>query len=75
MDYDLKVSLLLEKSIALWDVIRSCERQGALDKDIKNETPNDVEAFLVAHAVHRLHRLQRHKGLIIPTENISGNLA
>ena len=31
--------------IALWDVLKHCERIGSLDKDIKNEYPNDFEAF------------------------------
>ena len=31
--------------IAVWDVLASCVREGSLDKDIKNATPNDLAAF------------------------------
>jgi double-stranded uracil-DNA glycosylase len=32
--------------IALWDVIRSCERDGATDNQIRNVTVNDIPAML-----------------------------
>ena len=32
---------LLKNSIALWDVIDNCYREGSLDSDIKNERVND----------------------------------
>lgn len=39
--YTEKISFILSKGIALWDVIESCERTGSLDSDIKNEQCND----------------------------------
>jgi len=45
-DYGDKISILKEHGVALWDSIASCERPGSLDKDIKNETPNDIEKLL-----------------------------
>ncbi len=45
-DYDLKLKTLLKNNIALWDTIKSCKRQGSLDSDIKNETPNDIIGLL-----------------------------
>ena len=48
-DYQFKVETLLQNGIALWDVLRTCERQSSLDTDIKMEGPNDLRAFLSAH--------------------------
>ncbi|MDP4181400.1 MAG: DNA-deoxyinosine glycosylase [Bacillota bacterium] len=40
-NYDEKISFILEHNIALWDVLKACEREGSLDSDIKNPEPND----------------------------------
>ncbi len=45
-DYDLKLKTLLKNNIALWDTIKSCKRDGSLDSDIQNETPNDIRMLL-----------------------------
>lgn len=45
-DYDLKLKTLLKNNIALWDTIKSCNREGSLDSDIQNETPNDIRKLL-----------------------------
>ncbi len=44
--YDLKLKTLLNSNIALWDTIKSCKREGSLDSDIQNETPNDIKGLL-----------------------------
>ena len=44
-DYSAKKRMLLENSIALWDVIESCEREGSLDSAIKNLKANDFESL------------------------------
>ena len=44
--YDLKLKTLLKNNIALWDTIKSCKREGSLDSDIQNETPNDIKGLL-----------------------------
>lgn len=41
--YDKKIKFAQEKNIALWDVIRNCNRKGSLDSNIKGEQPNDFE--------------------------------
>ena len=45
-DYDSKLKTLLKNNIALWDTIKSCKRDGSLDSDIQNETPNDIRKLL-----------------------------
>lgn len=39
-------ALCLEHNIALWDVLASCEIDGASDSSIKNAVPNDIPALL-----------------------------
>ena len=48
-DYQAKVAMLLRHSIALWDVIRCCERRGSSDSTIRNALPNDFTAFWNTH--------------------------
>ena len=45
-NYDLKLKILLKNNIALWDTIKSCKREGSLDSNIQNETPNDIKKLL-----------------------------
>ncbi len=45
-NYDLKLKALLKNNIALWDTLKTCERNGSLDSDIQNETPNDIRKLL-----------------------------
>src|SRR5580693_8936600 len=45
-----KRNALLKKNIALWDVLKSCEREGSLDDAIKNEVPNNIPLFLKKHS-------------------------
>lgn len=48
-DYEKKKTLLLNKHIALWDVLKGCERETSADSDILLEEPNNFEAFLAEH--------------------------
>lgn len=41
-----KKRLLLEKHIAVWDVIARCDIQGSSDASIKNVEPNDIGLIL-----------------------------
>jgi hypoxanthine-DNA glycosylase len=48
-DHQVRRAVLLQKKIALWDVLRSCERRSSLDNDIRMEAPNDLRALLLSH--------------------------
>lgn len=52
-DCEVKKTLLLNRGIALWDVLQFCERRGSLDSNIKNETPNDFASFYKEHPLIR----------------------
>ena len=47
MRYEERKRILLKNKIALWDVIKTCERKGSLDSSINNETifENDFVSF------------------------------
>jgi TDG/mug DNA glycosylase family protein len=45
-DYAAAVAMLERRKIALWDVMRSCVRPGSLDKNIRDEEPNDIAGLL-----------------------------
>ena len=44
--YQQKVELLNKNKIGLWDVAHSARREGSLDSNIKDESPNDIEKLL-----------------------------
>ena len=43
--YSQRILLIKKQGIGLWDVIKSCQRQGSLDSNIKHENPNDFNTF------------------------------
>jgi double-stranded uracil-DNA glycosylase len=52
--YPDRVSLLTRHGIALWDVVRTCERPGSADSRIRHPAPNDIAGFARAHPTLRL---------------------
>lgn len=70
--YKERLEMLRTAGIALWDVCRSCRREGSLDSNILDEVPNDITALLASHSSIRVvafnggsaHRLfKKHIGL------------
>lgn len=51
LDYARRLQGLLDSGVALWDVLRSCERRGSLDAkiDMKTAITNDFSGFFSAH--------------------------
>ena len=49
--YELRVAILCKAGVAVWDVLRQCERPGSLDTAIRidSERPNDFRKFLRQH--------------------------
>lgn len=43
--FDEKKACLLKNKIGLWDALETCQRQGSLDSNIKNETPHDFKKY------------------------------
>jgi len=51
LDYAARCQALIKENIALWDVLRSCQRRGSLDSDIEPGSieVNDFQAFFRQH--------------------------
>lgn len=51
LDYSQRQQLLVDHQIAVWDVLRSCHRDGSLDASIVKDTmvTNDFTQFFAAH--------------------------
>ena len=50
-NYDSKINLALKNGIAIWDVLKVCERESSADADILNEVPNDFDSFFANHKI------------------------
>lgn len=48
-DYHTRTTLLKEHHIALWDVLKHCERETSSDTKIRNPEPNDFKMLLQQH--------------------------
>lgn len=48
-EYEQRVEFLKVKRVALWDVLKSAEREGSLDSAIRSPVPNNVASVLQAY--------------------------
>lgn len=48
------ISLLFRHNIALWDVLESCDIDGASDASIKNPVPNDLATVIRQTYIHKI---------------------
>ena len=48
-DYEVRINLLKQNGVALWDVIESCERKGSTDTEIKAEIDNNIPDLIKNH--------------------------
>ena len=48
-DYEARTQALRSNGVALWDVLKTCYREGSMDADIRDAVPNDFESFLSQH--------------------------
>jgi hypoxanthine-DNA glycosylase len=53
-DYERRKAVLVERRIALWDVLKACRREGSADSAIDAEEPNDFGKFISLHPQIRL---------------------
>ena len=54
-NYEDKKQVLLAKGIGLWDALASCQREGSLDGNITEPTPNDFPTLFKKYpSVHTL---------------------
>ena len=47
--YALRLESLKDAGVALWDICAAARREGSLDADIRETTPNDFASFFRAH--------------------------
>lgn len=52
--YENKLKVLEKHHIALWDVLKSANRDSSLDSDIKNPVANDILGFISKHSKLRV---------------------
>lgn len=53
--YENRSTRLLERGLGLWDVYACCEREGSLDRAIRNPVPNDIAALQLPHLAAIAH--------------------
>jgi hypoxanthine-DNA glycosylase len=53
-DYERRKAILIERGLALWDVLKACEREGSADSAIEAGEPNDFGEFIGRHPQIRL---------------------
>ncbi|MGH4140485.1 DNA-deoxyinosine glycosylase [Clostridium sp.] len=49
VDYECKKAILLNNKIAIWDVLKSCDRENSSDSNIKNPVANDFNSLFIKY--------------------------
>ena len=51
LDYQTRTSMLIKKGVSVWDVLRTCLREGSLDSAIQDSSviTNDFKSFLLKY--------------------------
>ncbi|HTW95192.1 MAG TPA: DNA-deoxyinosine glycosylase [Tepidisphaeraceae bacterium] len=73
-DHD-REKVLLRKRVGLWDVLKSCDRQGSTDAAIKDEDINDFARFFAGHPAIRRVCLNGAKAADLFEKRVSPPLA
>lgn len=47
--YDERIAYAQKRGLALWDTIAACRREGSLDANIQDESPNDIPGLLARY--------------------------
>lgn len=66
-----KVDYLLQRGLALWDALASCEIRGSADSQIRNAQANDVGLLLSKAPIHRIVANGQLAGKIIHAMNLA----
>lgn len=45
-EYEARLAFALDHHVAIWDVLKSCTREGSLDSNIRDEVVNDIPGLL-----------------------------
>lgn len=80
LTYTDKLQLLKKHHIALWDVLKSADRDSSLDTDIKNPIANDISGFISKHPKLRIIGLNGNKAhsffrTFVDAEKIPGHIS
>jgi len=76
LPYAQRVERLLERRVAVWDVLKHCERKGSLDGDIRrgSEVVNDFARFLEKHSSIRAVFFNGRKSEVVFTCRVQAHL-
>lgn len=53
-NYEQKKQIIYHNQLILWDVIASCEREGSLDSDIRQEIVNPIDELIMQYSITKV---------------------
>ena len=54
LPYAQRIPYVTNNGVIIWDVLKSCQREGSLDSRIQNEIPNDIDDLLRSNNTIRM---------------------